>query len=209
MFSDHAPILVSTESQFRKPKRTFKFENWWTLEEEYHTLAKKTWASSTNRPFHVRTTNLAGSLRKWCRKKKPLPQQLDAIQEKINDIQMQPPQVQDHDLEASLIAQYEDTITKQTEFYRQRAKKHWATQGDRNTSFFHNAVLKRGRRNRIASIKDSQGNILHDPDDIAKEFVSYFQNIFRSSLPDNGRPYLNTSLPLDSHDYTYSVPDKQ
>jgi hypothetical protein len=156
MFSDHAPILISTESQFRKPKRTFKFENWWTYEEDYHTIAKSTWVSSSHRLFHVRTTNLSGSLRKWCRKKKPLAQQLDEIQESINNIQMQPPHLQDHAREASLISQYEDTITKQTEYYRQRAKKHWATQGDRNTSFFHNAVLKRRRRNRITSIKDGK-----------------------------------------------------
>ena len=209
MFSDHAPILLSTDSQFRKPKHTFKFENWWTFEEDYHTVAKTTWASSSNRPFHARTTNLAGSLRRWCRKKKPLSQQLTALQEEIGNIQMQPVQVQDHVLEANLIDEYENTMTKQTEYYRQRAKKHWATQGDRNTSFFHNAVLKRTRRNRIVSINDNQGNILYDPDDIAKVFVNYFQDIFSSTSPDNGRPYPSSSLPLDSQDYTYSVPDKQ
>jgi hypothetical protein len=100
-------------------------------------------------------------------------------------------------------------MTKLTEFYRQRAKKHWATQGDRNTSFFYNAVLKRRRRNRIVSIKDTQGNILHDPDDVAKEFVNYFRNIFQSSFPNNGRPYLHSSMPQGNQDFTYSVPDKQ
>jgi hypothetical protein len=35
MFGDHAPILVSTESQYHKPKLKFKFENWWTMEEDF------------------------------------------------------------------------------------------------------------------------------------------------------------------------------
>jgi hypothetical protein len=70
-------------------------------------------------------------------------------------------------------------------------------------------VLKRRRRNRIVSIEDAQGNVLHDPDDVAQEFVNYFQNIFHSSFPDNGRPYLHSSLPQGTNDYTYSMPDKQ
>jgi hypothetical protein len=81
-------------------------------------------------------------------------------------------------MEATLIGQYEQTMMKLTEYYRQRAKKHWATQGDRNTSYFHNAVLKRRRRNRIVSIADVHGNHLHDPNDIAAEFVSYFKKYF-------------------------------
>uniref|UniRef100_A0ACD5Z7B9 Uncharacterized protein n=1 Tax=Avena sativa TaxID=4498 RepID=A0ACD5Z7B9_AVESA len=171
MFSDHAPILISTESHFRKPKLSFKFGNWWTMEDDFQITAKTAWISSANRPFHARTTHLAGSLKKWCKKKKPLSQQLDNIHEQIKNIQMQPIQVQNHSLEADLILQHEENMTKLIEYYRQRAKKHWATQGDRNTSFFHNAVLKRRRRNRIISISDTHGNNLHDPKDIANEFV--------------------------------------
>ena len=54
---------------------------------------------------------------------------------------MQPVHMQNHSLETKLITQYEEIKTKLIEFYRQRAKKHWATQGDRNTSYFHHAVL--------------------------------------------------------------------
>jgi endonuclease/exonuclease/phosphatase family metal-dependent hydrolase len=35
MLSDHAPILVSTESHFRRPKLSFKFENWWMMENDF------------------------------------------------------------------------------------------------------------------------------------------------------------------------------
>jgi hypothetical protein len=105
MFSDHAPILLSTESQYRRPKQSFKFENWWAMEDDYHNVAKTSWISTKHKPFHLRTTNLAGSLRKWCRKKKPLTQQLNSIQEQIQCIQMQPIQDQDHTMEANLIGQ--------------------------------------------------------------------------------------------------------
>jgi hypothetical protein len=122
---------------------------------------------------------------------------------------MQPILDQDHSLEVKLISQYEENMTKLTEFYRQRAKKHWATQGDRNTSFFHNAVLKRKLHNRIVSIKYACGNNLFDPEDIANEFVDYFKNIFRSLCPNNDRPFMNTSHPQGEQDFTNSIPDKQ
>lgn len=76
---------------------------------------------------------------------------------------MQPPQVQNHSLEASLICKYEQNMTKLTEYYRQRAKKHWAVNGDRNTTYFHHVVLKRRRKNRIASIKDDNNVVQVEP----------------------------------------------
>jgi hypothetical protein len=154
MFDDHAPILISTESQFHRPKLHFKFENWWTMDDDFQVIAKNAWAITSHKPFHARTTNLTGTLKRWCKKKKPIQQQLDFIQEQINTIQWQAVHTHDHSLEAKLIAQYEETMTKLTKCYMQRAKKHWATQGDRNTSFFHHVVLKRKCRNRIVSIKD-------------------------------------------------------
>lgn len=173
------------------------------------TLQKNAWVITTHKPFHVRTTNLARTLKRWYKKKKPIQQQLDVIQDQINNIQLQPLNMQDHSMEANLIAQYEETMTKLTEFYRQRAKKHWATQGDRNTSYFHHAVFKRKRRNPIVAVKDVNDNILHDPDDIATEFVNYFQTIFRTSSTNNNMSIPNSTHPEESQDFTNSIPDKQ
>jgi hypothetical protein len=61
---------------------------------------------------------------------------------------------QDHTREAELVTRYEQTITKLTESYMQRAKKHWIKDADRNTTFFHRAIAKRRRRNTIVSVKD-------------------------------------------------------
>ena len=74
ILGDHAPILISTESQFRRPKLNFKFENWWTMEEDFQIVTKTAWCSSVNKSFHTRTTNLAGTLKKWCKKKIPIQQ---------------------------------------------------------------------------------------------------------------------------------------
>lgn len=109
ILSDHAPILVSTESQFHRPKLRFKFENWWTFEADFQCIAKNAWNATVTKPFYARTTNLAGTIKRWCKKKKTTQQQLNTIQDQINAIQVKPIHEQGHSMEATLIGQYEET----------------------------------------------------------------------------------------------------
>jgi hypothetical protein len=41
-------------------------------------------------------------------------------------------------------------LTKLTDFYKQRAKKHWATDGDKNTRYFHMSVQKRRKKTELS-----------------------------------------------------------
>jgi len=40
IYSDHAPILAVINSMRRKFKKSFKFENWWLLTDDYNGIAK-------------------------------------------------------------------------------------------------------------------------------------------------------------------------
>ena len=82
------------------------------------------------------------------------------MESSINQIQMLPLHQQDHSLENSLILRYEHTLSKLNQYYKQRSKKGWVKDGDRNTRFFHQAVLKRRKRNTICSIKD-ENDVTH------------------------------------------------
>jgi hypothetical protein len=207
--SDHAAILLSTDGPVRKVKCSFKFENWWLKEEDFQNCAKNAWLSTKNKSFSARTNHLAGTLKIWCKKKKPLHLEINNLGEQLKQIQMKPLAEQDHGLQMTLSTRYEQSITKLTDFYMQRAKKQWVKDGDRNTSFFHHAAVKRRRRNTIASVKD-ENNVLHFmPDKISNTFVNYFRSIFSSTNANNGRPYTATTLPQDDQDKTYSTPDEQ
>ena len=121
---------------------------------------------------------------------------------------MLPLHQQDHSLENSLILRYEHTLSKLNQYYEQRSKKGWVKYGDRNTRFFHQAVLKRRKRNTICSIKDENDVTHFKPSLIANAFVNYFRFIFSSTNINVGRPFLGTHLPENSEDLTYSIPDK-
>ena len=206
--SDHAPILISTDGSFVKPKQTFKFENWWLMEKDFSSFAKSAWNNARAGSFVAKTSSLAGALKTWCRKKKPFQQELQELESSIKQIQELPINQQDHALENSLILRYEQTLSKLNSFYKQRSKKGWATDGDRNTNFFHQVVLKRRKRNTICSVKD-ENNIVHfKPSLIANTFVNYFRYIFSSTHINCGRPFLASQLPEGSLDPTYLIPDK-
>uniref|UniRef100_A0A453ILA3 Reverse transcriptase domain-containing protein n=1 Tax=Aegilops tauschii subsp. strangulata TaxID=200361 RepID=A0A453ILA3_AEGTS len=111
------------------------------------------------------------------------------------------------DLQCSLTARYELTLSKINQYYKQRSKKNWVSKGDRNTKFFHQAVIKRRKRNTICSIKDEHDLIHCNPTAFMQTFVNYFNYIF-SSPNENVFP----SFPLHqrynhNNDPTYSIPD--
>jgi hypothetical protein len=74
--------------------------------------------------------------------------------------------------------------------------------------FFHHAVVKRKIRNSIVSIKDENDVLQSMPGKISNTFVSYFRLIFAPANTNNGRPFIGTTHPQDSQDYTDIIPDR-
>jgi hypothetical protein len=110
-FSDHAPILLSTDGKMAKPRNTFKFENWWLREDDFQNYANNAWNQHTTSAFMQRTNLLGAKLKVWCRKKKPLQEELKSLEHQIDQIQKNPLQLQDQAKEGELMQRYEQTIT--------------------------------------------------------------------------------------------------
>ncbi|XP_048555987.1 uncharacterized protein LOC125536777 isoform X1 [Triticum urartu] len=102
ILGDHAPILISSEGKLVRPRQSFKFENWWLMEKDFHSFAKNNWISSSLTSFAAKSSSLAGSLKVWCKKKKPLQQELAELESRIKDLQQLPLHQQDHVLESTL-----------------------------------------------------------------------------------------------------------
>ena len=157
LYSDHAPILAILESKPTPKPKPFRFENWWLLEEDFQTTANASWSKTANNSFHTRTNQLAKDLKHWSKAKKPIHQQLDQIEKQLIDLQLAHPSNRNHSKEATLTHQHHHLMQRNAEYHRQRVKKTWVCKGDRNTNFFHQAIIKRTRKNRISLIQDSQG----------------------------------------------------
>lgn len=115
-------------------------------------MALRAWTQADGKPFHFRIRELACTIKKWVRKKKPLNHKLCDIENNLSILQQDPPHLMDHAKEEQLIQQHNMILDKLTDHYRQLSKKHWATEGDRNTRFFQQACTRRRHKNRILFI---------------------------------------------------------
>jgi hypothetical protein len=206
LYSDDAPILAIMNSNIARPKRRFRFENWWLAEDGLHETAVSAWRQTNNKPFHLRTHSLAKSLKIWVKKKKPITQQLFEIEKQLLDIQQAPPHLADHSTEASLTELHNSLLDKLTEYYRQGSKKHWATKGARNTRFFQQACTRRRQKNMTLSITSTNSNMLSNPEKISQEFINYFSNLFTSSLPRFRFTSTHSHEVTMTNEYTNSTP---
>lgn len=67
--------------------------------------------------------------------------------------------------------------------WKQRAKRNWFWQEDKNTKFFHAWANHRRKINQINSITDEMGTLRKEPEDVDRIFVQYFQGLFSTSSP--------------------------
>jgi uncharacterized protein YozE (UPF0346 family) len=117
------------------------------MEQEYEQVAKTSWQRSSRRPFHQKATYLAADLKKWRRQKPKLSDQLATVEDQILQDQLKPPNQQDFQCQQQLTEHHHQLLLKDEEFHHQRAKKNWALKGDQNTAYFHQAIVKRNRKN--------------------------------------------------------------
>ena len=149
-------------------------------------VAHQSWQRSATRTFTQKTKFLASDLRKWRKSKPRIPDQLAAIETQLLQLQSKPPNQQDHSLQNHLTHQHHELLAKDEIYHLQRAKKDWAANRDRNTTFFHHSIIKRNRRNRVTYLHNPDGSLSTTPDQLANTLIHYFQSIFTSqSQPTN------------------------
>lgn len=173
-----------------------------TKSQDCEEIAKKSWCRSSNKPFHQKSKYLAADLKKWRRTKPKLSDQLASVEDRLLQEQSRPPNQQDFALQSELADQHHQLQAKDEQFHLQRAKKNWAIHGDRNTTYFHQAIVKRTRKNRIAYLKNLDGTESTTPDQLSSTLMTYFQNIFSTTTPatHNNDACLPNQLYADSQD---------
>lgn len=61
---------------------------------------------------------------------------------------------------------------------KQKSRVQWLNEGDSNTSFFHRTTTKRQSSNTICNLKTNNGQIVNQNDQISKEAIDHFQQIW-------------------------------
>lgn len=85
-------------------------------------------------------------------------------------------------LEQDLIKEYSNIRLQEEEYWALKSRINWAAYGDHNTSFFHVFTLVRRHRNRIRSIKNSQGEWVTEEKEVKNIILSGYKDLFETNL---------------------------
>ena len=77
---------------------------------------------------------------------------------------------------------------------QQRSRVGWKLKGDRNTEYFHARARERQRTNRIKSLKRENGGVATAQEDLEKEAIDFYQNLF-TAVADTRPERVTDSIP--------------
>jgi Reverse transcriptase (RNA-dependent DNA polymerase)/zinc-binding in reverse transcriptase/Endonuclease/Exonuclease/phosphatase family len=175
--SDHCPILLRTKNIIRQNKG-FKIEHWWFSEARFADAWEGKWIASTEVGWDKKFREMKANIIKWSHNLETPQRAVHRLREEIFNIQKMHPNSQNHTKEAQLQLELKGAEDKLNDYWYQRSRVQWATDGDNNTKFFHATATQRRRRNDIAGITDENGVHQTEERQIAKVFVSYFKKLY-------------------------------
>ncbi|XP_072950995.1 uncharacterized protein [Typha angustifolia] len=159
--SDHAPLLLNVPLTKAKVRRPFRFELYWMEYEECHKIVEDTWKRRAGgNPMHAfmhHICDMRRSLREWSRTA------VGSVERRLKDTNTQLANLEDLDANGQLteegLQMLRSAYNRQAALNRQlnikwlqRSRLRWATEGDRNTKFFHISATTRRQRNQIPRI---------------------------------------------------------
>ncbi|CAK8568223.1 unnamed protein product [Lathyrus sativus] len=60
---------------------------------------------------------------------------------------------------------------------KQKSKVDWLRLGDGNNAYFYAALMSKRSQNQISNLKDEEGNILYQQNDIEHEITKYYKKL--------------------------------
>ncbi|XP_042952211.1 uncharacterized protein LOC122289292 [Carya illinoinensis] len=162
--SDHKALLLSMDKGVvlhMKRRRLFRFEAKWTLKEDGGAVIEDVWKR---------------------RKRQDAEKQ---IKEKTERLKVEQEEEGPHNVKIikSLQRELGLLLAQEDIKWKQRAKRNWYKNGDKNTKFFHSCANQRRIKNRIKEIKDANGQLVNEQGEMERVLSMYFQNLFASTNP--------------------------
>ncbi|KAF7114634.1 hypothetical protein RHSIM_RhsimUnG0081000 [Rhododendron simsii] len=153
--SDHNPIILNTEFPLNKVGKPFRFESFWTAEEECRVIISEAWSfyweGSHMFTLCKKLKGCKDKLKEWSQKKfGDLRLQIAMLKDQLVGIQKQLEQGFNPEciaVEKELTRRLEDLWQKDSMFWHQRSRIKWLQMGDRNSRFFHLSTIQRRQRN--------------------------------------------------------------
>ncbi|XP_060185616.1 uncharacterized protein LOC132615077 [Lycium barbarum] len=185
-WSDHAPLILSYGEEAVHSIKPFRFLNFWTQHETFREVVVQNWrtpyADSPFLAFKQKLKSLKGAISRWSRETYgDIFKQL-AIREEVvkikEDLFEEEPIIENRIVLQKAQAELKKYLSLEEQYWKQKAGFNWSTEGDRNTSFFHNYMNGRRKRLQVRGKHNGEGVWLEEMENIKAEAVNFFQNQF-------------------------------
>ncbi|XP_060182241.1 uncharacterized protein LOC132611899 [Lycium barbarum] len=103
-------------------------------------------------------------------------------------------------------------LSLEEQYWKQKSGFKWYTEGDRNTSFYHNYVTGKTKKLHMARINDGDRHWLDNMENIKKESVRFYQNQFSQEGESNNFEILKHVPSMISYEKNmslYAYPSKE
>jgi hypothetical protein len=102
----------------------------------------------------------------------------------------------DSEAKAKEMAELIELLLEKEEIrWLQISRANWLSQGDRNTSFFHNFATVRWKKNYIKKLKNDDGDWVEGSESLKPLVFQYFSNLFASEVQDTDPAFLDKITP--------------
>eukprot|EP00253_Pinus_taeda_P007421 PITA_07421 len=141
--------------------------------------------------FQLKLKEIKGKIRKWNREEfRHITEEKQKLEKEVEDIQQQII-LEGRDEERSkeegrIINQLEERRKQEEILWRQKSRINWLREGERNTKFFHQAMIQNRQRNQIFSIKTAEGERVVEQEGIERVLVEYHKGILTETQEDRG-----------------------
>ncbi|XP_042509129.1 uncharacterized protein LOC122084758 [Macadamia integrifolia] len=169
--SDHAPILVVSDSIARPGNIPFRFNNFWMEHDLFDNVIQDVWNQEiSGNPIFILSQKLKCVklfIKPWGRKNFPnIDNEVKKASDHLNSVHQE---IEAAGISDDLFGREADAKTAllkatqlQDNLWAQKAKLRWMKDGDKNSKFFHLSVKMRRARNQIRTLQNADGEWMND-----------------------------------------------
>jgi len=181
VFSDHHPLIFSTENINRGPT-PFRSLDSWLDEPSFLRTFRKEWIQLTGLPLQQKLKLIKGPLKEWNKevfghivtKISNFQSNLQKLEQKALEDELDE---SDHSRMEALNSQLWLWMARKERYWRQLSRCKIIKEGDRNTKFFHLKAKMRQQRNRIDKIW-FQGAEITEAIKVEEIIISYYKKVY-------------------------------
>eukprot|EP00253_Pinus_taeda_P014645 PITA_14645 len=196
--SDHWPIRLEIDIKRIQGKRPFRFEAFWLRDLDFIKKVEDWWGNCTSEgrcrmhTFQLKLKEMKGQIKRWNKEefgniledKQKLEKEMVDIQQKI----ILEGRTEDSiNKEGVILGRLEERRKQEEILWRQKSRIKWLREGEINTKFFHQAMIKHRQGNRILSIKNKNGERVVEQNEIEQVLMEHHKEILAEPQVDRTR----------------------